>query len=121
MAITVRVHDPGQDEALRSLSVFLRQDGQLHARVTLVECPPVEGHLGTVIDMLEIAVGSGGAVTVLVTALTVWLQNRHSDISIEITNAAGAATKLEAKRIKLATAEDLENIIHKVVGELGGS
>jgi hypothetical protein len=45
--------------------------------------------MGSVIDMLVMAMGAGGTATVLARSLHVWLTQPRSDVKIEISNLDG--------------------------------
>jgi hypothetical protein len=55
--------------------------------------------MGGISDTLTVAVGSGGALTVLATSISVWLRHRRSDLTVEITIGDRTA-KIDGKRVK---------------------
>ncbi|MFC4535960.1 effector-associated constant component EACC1 [Sphaerisporangium dianthi] len=83
---------------LVALIAWLRSQRELQGRVRPVTGPPASEELGGAVDLITVALGSGGAVgMVLARALTAWLTNRHSDVILTVTTQTGTVT-LEAKR-----------------------
>ncbi|MEV4889606.1 hypothetical protein AB0K48_09470 [Nonomuraea sp. NPDC055795] len=83
---------------LISLTKWLRSQRPLQGRVEPVSRPPGPEDLGGAVELLSLAVGSGGMGLVLARALTTWLTNRHSDVSITVTTPRRTVT-VEAKRV----------------------
>jgi hypothetical protein len=59
----------GDIAELESLGDWLRGERELTGRVRLASAAPRSGELGAVSETLLVAVGSGGAITVLISAL----------------------------------------------------
>ncbi|WP_219518201.1 effector-associated constant component EACC1 [Nonomuraea ceibae] len=95
MRVEVRVVPTGE---LVSLTRWLRSQRPLQGRIDPVGRPPGREELGGAVELLSIAVGSGGAGMVLARALTTWLTNRHADVSITLTTPERTVT-VEAKRV----------------------
>ncbi|WP_407654767.1 effector-associated constant component EACC1 [Actinomadura luzonensis] len=84
---------------LVSLTTWLQSQRELQGRIRPVTRPPDSEELGGAVDLLTVALGSGGALgMVLARALTTWLTNRRSDVSLTITTLTGSVT-VEAKRV----------------------
>lgn len=77
------------------LANWLRAEDELRGRVSLAGGPVAPGHMGVVDDVVQVAVGSGGAVTVLVTSLFAWLHHRRSAqrVTMRITLDNGATVE----------------------------
>ncbi|MEO3790412.1 hypothetical protein ABGB14_09370 [Nonomuraea sp. B10E15] len=89
------------DDAVRDLSsllTWLQSQRELQGLVRTVRRPPSTGELGGAVELLTVALGSGGVGVVLTRALTVWLTNRKADVNVTVTTEAGTVT-LEAKRV----------------------
>ena len=83
----VRISCVGGDRAagVESLSDWLRGEPELAGRLRVAGPMPGEGELGSLADVLVVAVGSGGTLSVLVTSLKAWLaQPRRSDVRIRV-------------------------------------
>jgi hypothetical protein len=104
-----------QEAELRSLYDWLKAEQDLAPGTVKTASPPVQdGHMGTALDVVTIALGSGGAVTVLAGSLGVWLRNRGSDVKFEITGPKDKVV-VDAKRVRDPAA--LIESITKAVGE----
>jgi hypothetical protein len=115
--IRISVSDGDSDE-LESLEVWLRGERGLAGRVRLAGAQPREGELGTLSDALVVAVGSGGAISMLAAAVKTWLSlPRRSDVRLHIHRADGASVEIDAKRVA-AGLIDIESIIRQTL-ELG--
>ncbi|MEC3981626.1 effector-associated constant component EACC1 [Amycolatopsis sp. H20-H5] len=88
----------GGDE-LSSLLDWLRQEDELRGRVRPLSVTPELGHMGGAGDALTVALGGGGAITVLVASISVWLRNRRSDVNVEVT-IGDRKVSLDVKRFK---------------------
>jgi len=97
------------DDELRSLLDWLRQEDDLRGRVHLTPVVAQPGHMGGISDSLSVALGSGGALTVLATSISVWLKHRRSDLTVEITVGERTA-KIDGKRVK-ADPESVRKIV----------
>jgi hypothetical protein len=112
--VIVRLDDETTDE-LRSLRAWLVGEDELRGRVTMVEQPPRPGELGPVTDALLVALGQGGAATVLAAGLVSWLRSRHGDINITA-ERRGDQTKIQvsAKRVRGLDADGLRSEIDRL-------
>lgn len=98
MQDVVRIEIEGGDKAAEynQLYAWLNGNRDFRGRVTRVirstTVGPV-GQLGGIIELLEVALGSGGIATALAPSLTAWLQrNRHSEIAITVTRGKNKVT-----------------------------
>lgn len=55
--------------------------------------------MGGVVEVLAVAVGSGGACTALVRSLSAWAAHRRSDVSLTLRGDNGQTLKVDAKRV----------------------
>ncbi|GAA4212570.1 effector-associated constant component EACC1 [Microbispora amethystogenes] len=97
-----RISFPGYQEVshLESLNDWLKGEHSLAGRVRLDGPAPRPGELGAPMDAVVIALGSGGALSVLASSLKTWLsQPRRSDIRIRIESDNGRNIEIDAKRI----------------------
>lgn len=100
MDVSVAVEDNDAAESLRSLFRWLRQEPELRGQVQVVSRSPRSGEMGAVPDLLTVAMGAGGTVTVLAAALKAWFaQPRRSDVKITVRSPDGRAVELDARRV----------------------
>jgi hypothetical protein len=73
------------DSELRSLTDWLRDEEGLRApSVRRAARPPAPGEMGAISDILLVALGSGGAVTVMAASIETWLKQRSSDVTVTV-------------------------------------
>jgi hypothetical protein len=118
--VDVTITTTGDADDLRSLRAWLVQENELRGRVSLPAAPPREGTLGSVVEVLLAAVGSGGAITVLIGGIVSWLRHRGQDVTLEITRPDGASIKLDAKRMRDVNVEELQSLAASYSGFLEG-
>ncbi|MFD0274401.1 hypothetical protein ACFVHB_10905 [Kitasatospora sp. NPDC127111] len=95
-----------------SLADWLRGEPGL-AGVTLTGAKPAPGELGSVADLVTVAAGAGGALTVLAASLRTWFaQPRRSDVRLKIRRPGGETVELDAKRVR---GEDVAAILRHVL------
>lgn len=104
------------DEALRALLAWLKQEDELRGRVRMAPTTPAPGEMGAITDTLTVALGGGGAVTVLLTSVSSWMRSRRSDVSVEVT-VGERKVALEAKRVK-AGPDELRELIESATQAL---
>jgi hypothetical protein len=90
---------PGRPDDLLSLLAWLRDEDELRGHVSQRVAPIQEGHMGAATDALTVMLGSGGAVTVLFGSIAVWLRNRRSDVTVEL-SLGNRKIRVDGKRIK---------------------
>ncbi|WP_425414609.1 effector-associated constant component EACC1, partial [Pseudonocardia spinosispora] len=56
-----------------SLGAWLRRQDELVGRIRPIPRPPAPEDMGSLFDVLAVAVGTGGTLTVLAHSLEVWL------------------------------------------------
>jgi Effector Associated Constant Component 1 len=104
--------DPAAE--VRSLYDWLRCELDLRpSQVESVRPPVRDGEMGPGLDVVTVALGGSGAVTVLANSLSVWLRNRGTDIKFEI---SGTRKKIlvDARRVR-----DPQQLIEKIIAAAG--
>ncbi|MFJ8435366.1 hypothetical protein ACIQ9P_29125 [Kitasatospora sp. NPDC094019] len=104
---TGRENGSGTAAEAESLTDWLRGEPGL-TRVTLTGRAPAPGEMGSVLDAVTVALGAGGALSVLASSLRVWFaQPRRGDVRLKIRRADGGTLELDAKRVRAGDLEDL--------------
>ncbi|HEY4454676.1 MAG TPA: hypothetical protein VGN81_10240 [Pseudonocardiaceae bacterium] len=107
--LSLGIAGPEAQAALRDLSGWLASEDELRGRLELRRKPIVPGQLGGVLDVLTVALGSGGAGAVLGTSLSTWLIQRRADVSVTVTGPDGRKVTVDVHR-----AADPAEIIREV-------
>jgi outer membrane lipoprotein SlyB len=105
-------NDPDQ---LRSLLDWLRQDDEVRGRLSFApRCTPSGGQMGGVVDVLTVALGSGGAGAALAGALSTWLASRKVEIELTLTGPGGNRLVLKARhgRDVAEVVRELERLVN---------
>lgn len=91
----------GNGDVLRSLLDWLRHENTLRGRVCTAHAPVRPGEMGSgVLDVLVVALGSGGAGAALATSVSTWLsQPRRADVKLTMTAEDGRHIELDARRV----------------------
>jgi hypothetical protein len=100
MDVSIRL-EQSDASALSDLKNWLSQEDELRGRVDRVLVTPRTGAMGALSDTLTVAVGSGGAATVLASAVHTWLKSRHSDLTIWVRGPGGEVV-VEGKGVDAA-------------------
>ncbi|MEH1163763.1 hypothetical protein V6V47_00085 [Micromonospora sp. CPCC 205539] len=97
-------------DARRSLASWLRAEDRLRGKVTAAAAPDAtpepDQMTAGVTDVLLVAVGSGGAVMVLVQAIAGWLAHRREDVTVRLTHPGGWSAELDIRR-----ARDMDQVV----------
>ncbi|GAB3440163.1 effector-associated constant component EACC1 [Actinophytocola sediminis] len=92
MELQIRI-EPGTIDEYLALTDWLNASRDFRGRVHQVAgAPPAGGLSGGVIELLTVAVGSGGLGVVLTNSLNTWLGTRRREITAKVTVTARART-----------------------------
>ncbi|MEW2191241.1 effector-associated constant component EACC1 [Streptomyces microflavus] len=105
----ITVNESDNEGQLESLDSWLRLDPTFRGR-TRLSGNPSEGDLGTAVELLAVAIGSGGVVSVLATSLSAWFQQpKKSDITLKVTGPNGSNIEIDATRATVREVTELLN------------
>jgi hypothetical protein len=106
--------DGNRTSGVESLNDWLRGEPKLAGRLRLAGPMPGEGELGALADVLVIAVGSGGTLSVLAGSLKAWLAlPRKSDVRIRVQRDGGETVEICASRI---SGERVDALVRQALG-----
>lgn len=115
MKVQLSVQGDKPVEGLEELSDWLRLESELRGLISSGAAVPGPGELGALSDILMVAVGSGGALSVLAASLKTFLaQPRRSDVRIVVTSPSGRRVELDAKRVG-----NVEELLRQTLSEEG--
>jgi Effector Associated Constant Component 1 len=108
MDISISLIEKERSDMLESLNDWLRGEAGLTGKVRMSGPAPAVGELGAAAEVLVVAVGSGGTLSVLAASLHAWLsQPRRSEIKIKIQGSNGRVVDITADRIDAKHTEAL--------------
>jgi hypothetical protein len=87
-------------EELSSLYDWLSRDDAFRGRVRMSRAAPKPDEMGAVVDVLLIALGAGGAGTVLAGSLSTWITSRRSTVRLRLRYGKGREVEIDADRVK---------------------
>jgi Effector Associated Constant Component 1 len=106
----VRIVDGGEGE-LAALYEWLRGEDELRGRIRAVRGPIGETELGPAVELLTVALGAGGAGTVLASSLKTWLLTRRTTAKIVVESAGRSVT------VDVQSAGDVARLVEQMRGE----
>lgn len=83
MSVLLTVHPKDHDLA-RELGTWLLEERDLRGGVTYVHEVVPEGAMGAVVEGVQVALGSGGAVAALAGVVIAWLRTRPGEVILKI-------------------------------------
>ncbi|MFB8203130.1 effector-associated constant component EACC1 [Kitasatospora purpeofusca] len=100
----------GDPEDLPSLYEWLVGEDELRGLVRISQRPIGQTELGSAVDLLTVALGAGGAGSVLSSALITWLRARRTSAKVTV-EAEGRSVTLE-----IETLRDVSALLEQVLG-----
>ena len=108
MDAQIRIVD-GADGELAALGEWLQDEGELRGRIRTVHGAIGETELGPVVELLTVALGAGGAGTVLASSLKTWLKTRMTTAKI-IVKSGGRSVTLD-----IQTADKVAPLLEQIL------
>ena len=99
----------GSGEELAALGEWLQGEDELRGRIRIVHGVIGETELGPVPELLTVALGAGGAGTVLASSLKTWLLTRRTTAKIIVESATRAVT------LDIETAGDVAPLLEQIL------
>ncbi|MFG3532301.1 hypothetical protein ACGF8B_37070 [Streptomyces sp. NPDC047917] len=81
-----------------ALRDWLDSEDDLRGRVRLQRQPPLPGHMGSAMELLTVALGSGGILAVLIQSVCTWATSRGTDVKITISAEDGRRIEVDVQR-----------------------
>jgi hypothetical protein len=111
---TVRIRVAAGAEGSAALLDWLWAEPELRGHVDRDASPPKPGSLGTVTDVLVVAVGSGGVATVLASALVSWIRRRTGSAEVTVTLSDGSSIEIRATDVHGLDADGVAALVRQV-------
>jgi hypothetical protein len=99
---------------LADLGEWLGDEPELRGRVRPFRGPVGDTELGSVIELLTVALGAGGAGTVLASSLKTWLLTRRTTAKITVKSAGRSVT------LDIQTADEVVPLLEQVLKAVDG-
>lgn len=110
-------------DQFRSLRDWLSREGELRGRIGLVEGKAVPGTLSSgIVEAITVGIGSGGAITVLVSGIISWLRQvagqRREPVPAKVTLVLpdGGTVTLETAIMQELTQAELRDLVAHFAG-----
>ncbi|GIJ32805.1 effector-associated constant component EACC1 [Micromonospora sediminimaris] len=99
----------GRPGDVYSLFSWLQRTDELRGRVQTLPRQPGPHEMGGAVEIISVALSSGGAAAVLAGALNTWLQSRRARISVEFVAAETGETlqRVEVEASNAASVKEL--------------
>jgi hypothetical protein len=103
----------GKTDELYSLFDWLQRSDEFRGRIRTLSRQAGPDEMGSAVEILSIALGSGGAGAVLASSLTTWLQTRRARISVElvVSDSGETVRKVEVDARSAAAVEELYGLL----------
>ncbi|WP_327672685.1 MULTISPECIES: effector-associated constant component EACC1 [unclassified Streptomyces] len=89
---------PGTEAHVIALRNWLVSEDALRGRVRPHRQSPPPGHMGSTVELLTVALGSGGVLAVLIQSVCSWLTSRGTDIKIAVSTEDGRRIEVDVQR-----------------------
>ncbi|WP_051797235.1 effector-associated constant component EACC1 [Catenuloplanes japonicus] len=100
MSHPVTIAVTSDDDDRRDLHRWLRREPELRGRVREQPGSPRPGTMGTGVELLLVALGSGGAIAVLIQSVAGWLNARRPDVTVRIEVTDRWSVELDVARAR---------------------
>jgi hypothetical protein len=99
----------GDGEELVALGEWLQGEEELRGRIRTVHRTIGATELGPVVELLTVALGTGGAGTVLASSLKTWLLSRRTAVKISVESAGQSVT------FEIETADEVAPLLEQIL------
>jgi len=118
--VELRVAGDDAVAAVRSLEAWLAGREELRGRVRPVVAVPEPGAMGSVGDVLVVALGQGGVATAAASVLISWIRRQHGKVSVTAKRPDGAEITLSADHVRGLTSEEIPALVTGLAAALEG-
>lgn len=114
VAVNVAVAGSKPEDHVMALRNWLACEDELRGQVQPHRESPEPGQMGATVQLLTVALGSGGALAVLMQSLCTWLTSRGTDITITVSAADGRQIEVDVRRASdpQAVLREVSEIFH---------
>ena len=94
--ITTVVDAVTSERELLALRDWLMRESPRPGTVSMTAAQGEHGDMGAGVDVLEVALGSGGAISVLAGAVSTWIQTRRQTVKMVLKRPDGVSLEIDA-------------------------
>lgn len=114
--LLLSVPGPDAEHHMRDLHAWLANEDELQGRLTLRSHPIRPREMGGILDLIAVALGSGGTGAVLAGSLSTWLTQRRMDITVTVSAPDGRQLTVDVRR-----ARDTQTVVRDIQALLDSS
>jgi Effector Associated Constant Component 1 len=119
--VEVELSVVGGPAAMRSLEAWLVGRDELRGRVRSVPAAPSPGAMGSLPDVLMVAVGQGGVVATAAASVWIsWIRRQSGKVSVTAKRPDGAEITLTADHVRGLTGEEIPPLVTRLAAVLEG-
>lgn len=105
MDVEIRVAESGDfGREFAALYDWLLKEPEFRGHVKVIRAAPGPDEMGSLPEVLMVALGAGGAGTVLANTLSVWIKSRRTSVRLMVKCGKAREVELEAEGIEDAVA-----------------
>ncbi|GII86259.1 hypothetical protein Ssi03_42490 [Sphaerisporangium siamense] len=119
MSFIVEV-ETGDAGHLRDLHAWTGRQPALRGLTRIIAAAPAPGRLGPVPEILQVVVGSGGALAGLSGMVIAWLNARPGEVTVKLTRGEDHL-EITSKCVRSLSPEELRTLVIQVSETLDGS
>ncbi|MFF4948210.1 hypothetical protein [Streptomyces chattanoogensis] len=112
MKAHIRLTGETASAELTGLAEWLSREDELRGRTTIESPEPSPDQMGSLAEVLVVALGIQGAGSVLAASLSVWIRHRRPSADIEVTGPDGRSVKVTLRDVPKP---DLEAVLQKAL------
>lgn len=120
MQVRLAVVGDGTTVAMRSLEAWLTGHEDLRGRVRPVMMASRPGAMGSVPEVLMVAV-QGGMATAVASVLISWIRRQAGKVSVSATRSDGTKITLDAEYVRGVTPEEVGGLVTQLAATLDGT
>jgi hypothetical protein len=117
--VEIRLRGDTAQQELESLFSEIQGDTRLRPWAVLPAKPPQHGELGGLGEVIMVAVGTGGSLTVLASAVSTWAAHPRGPkikLSVRADRSGAREVEIEAERV---SAEEVEALLRSALDDPG--
>ena len=108
--VALAVEAADEERALRSLHDWLSREAEFRGKVSLRRAEVGPDRMGSVLDVLTVALGAGGAGVALAGSLRAWVAQQRSNVKLRIVRADESRVEIDVSNV-----EDVDTLVKQLM------